>query len=341
MVASPRWGLTLPLPGVSLADLRTVLPEAERLGYTDAWSGEADYGDAFTPLAVAAACTERMRLGTGIANTFTRGPATLAVSAFSMADAAPGRFVLGVGSSSDTIVRDWNGIPFRRPLQHTREVLLLLREALSGARVARSYETASMNGFRLIHPPLAPIPIYLAAQRAGMLRLAGELADGVMLNWLTPDNVPSAVSIAREAAAAAGRDPAALEVVCRIFVMVHEDREAAYAAARRFIAGYLNVPVYRAFHEWMDNDHLLAPMWERWQAGDRRGALAAISDDAVDQLIGIGDADRCRAFVERYRANGVDTPVLAFLPPGSLLAPSEDLPEQAAGSLAMLRALGG
>ena len=107
------------------------------------------------------------------------------------------------------------------------------------------------------------------------------------------------------------------------------------------IAGYLNAPVYRAFHEWMGNAALLAPMWARWQAGDRRGALAAIADDAVDQLIGVGDPDRCRAFVERYRAQGVDTPVLAFLSPKSLLAPSEDLPEQAAGSLAMLRALGG
>jgi probable F420-dependent oxidoreductase len=340
MVASPRWGLTLPLPGIGLADLRTVLSEAERLGYTDAWTSEADYGDAFTPLAVAACCTERMRLGTGIANTFTRGPATLAVSAFSLGDAAPGRFVLGIGSSSDTIVRDWNGLVFRRPLQHTREVLLLLREALSGARVARSYDTASMQGFRLIHPPVAPIPIYLAAQREGMLRLAGELADGVLLNWLTPDNVPTAVRIAREAAAASGRDPAALEVVCRIFVIAHEDRELAYTAARRFIAGYLNVPVYRAFHEWMGNAALFQPMWERWQAGDRRGALAAISDDAIDQVVGVGDAGRCRTFVERYREQGVDTPVIAFLPPKSLLAPSEDLVGQGAETLAMLRALG-
>ena len=340
MPDSPRLGLTLPLPGIHLAELRTVLPEAERLGYTDAWTGEADYGDAFTPLAVAAGCTERMRLGTGIANTFTRGPATLAVSAFSMADAAPGRFVLGLGSSSDTIVRDWNGIPFRRPLQQTREVLRLLREALSGARVSQTYETASMNGFRLIYPPASPIPIYLAAQRGGMLRLAGEIAGGVLLNWLTPDNVVASVRIVREAAAAAGRDPDSIEVVCRIFVMVHEDREAAYAAARRFIAGYLNVPVYRAFHEWMGNAPLFAPMWERWQAGDRRGALAALSEESVDQVIGVGDAHRVRAFVERYRANGVDTPVLAFLPPKAALTPAEDLPGQAAETRAMLRALG-
>jgi alkanesulfonate monooxygenase SsuD/methylene tetrahydromethanopterin reductase-like flavin-dependent oxidoreductase (luciferase family) len=106
MAASRRWGLTLPLPGITLADHRAVLAQAERLGYTDAWSGEADYGDAFTPLAVAAGCTARMRLGTGIANTFTRGPETLAASAFSLADAAPGRFCLGLGSSSDTIVRE-------------------------------------------------------------------------------------------------------------------------------------------------------------------------------------------------------------------------------------------
>src|SRR5919205_3634123 len=116
MPDSRRWGFSLPLFGITLAEHRQVMEEAERLGYTDAWSLEVDGTDIFTPLALAAAWTERMRLGSAIANTFTRGPATLASSALGMAEAAPGRFVLGLGSSSDTIVRDWNGMAFEQPL---------------------------------------------------------------------------------------------------------------------------------------------------------------------------------------------------------------------------------
>lgn len=333
MAGARRWGFSIPLFGITLAEHRQVMEEAEGLGYTDAWSLEVDGTDAFTPLALAAAWTERMRLGTAIASAFTRGPATLAMSALGMAEAAPGRFCLGLGSASDVIVRDWNGLAFERPLGRTRDVAALVREALSGARVSRTLETVGVQGFRLSRPVPAPVPLYLAALRTGMLRLAGETADGVIINWLTPKDVPKVVRIAREAAQAAGRDPAALEVVCRIFVCMHDDLEVARNVARRWIAAYLNVPVYRKFHEWLGNDRLLAPMWEKWAVGDRRGALAAISDEAVDALFAAGDAARCRALVEAYVAQGVETPVMFFMPAAA------DPEGQARESLAMLRRL--
>lgn len=328
-----RWGFSVPLHGVSLAEHRAVMEEAERLGYTDAWSLEVDGTDAFIPLAVAAAWTERMRLGTAIASTFTRGPATLASSALALAEAAPGRVVLGLGTSSDVVVRDWNGLAFERPLARTRAVAALVREALSGARVSRTLDAASMQGFRLSRPVPAPVPIFIAALRQGMLRLAGETADGVIINWLRAADVPRVVAVAREAARAAGRDPASVEVACRIFVCVHDDLETARATARRWIAAYLNVPVYRRFHEWLGNDRLLGGMWEKWAAGDRRGALAALGDQAVDALFAAGPAARCRAMIEEYVAAGVDTPILYFMPAAT------DWSAQAQESRAMLRAL--
>lgn len=333
MTTTQRWGFSIPLAGVGLNDHRATMEEAERLGYSDAWSLEVDGTDAFTPLAIAAAATERMRLGTAIASTFTRAPAVLAMSALGVAEAAPGRFVLGLGTSSDAVVRDWNGIPFERPLSRTRDVTALVREALTGARVSRTLPNASMQGFRLSRPVPGPVPIYLAALREGMLRLAGETAEGVIINWLTPADVPRVVSVARAAASAVGRDPAALEVVCRIFVCVHDDLAVARATARRWIAAYLNVPVYRAFHRWLGNDRLLAGMWEKWDAGDRRGALAALSDEAVDALFAVGDADRCRAQVEAFVAQGVETPVMYLMPAAT------DWAAQGRESLAMLRAL--
>ena len=142
-----RWGLTLPLPGTPLAAHEEHVKRAEAVGYTDLWSGETNGPDGFTPLALGAAWTERARLGTGIVGVFQRGPALLAQEAAALADASGGRFVLGIGSSSDRIVEGWNGIPFERPLSKVRETLEFLRVALDGERTA--------SGFKLETAPAA------------------------------------------------------------------------------------------------------------------------------------------------------------------------------------------
>ncbi len=316
MNGSKRWGFTLPLEGVSLADHRAVVEAAERDGYTDAWTLEVDGDDCFTPLALVAAWTERMRIGTAIANTFTRTPSVLAMTAAALAEAAPGRFVLGLGSSSPAIVQEWGGLPFEEPLAQTRETTLILRDLLGGKRVTQDTERLHIHGMRLSRPPATPVPIHLAALRSGMLRLAGRLGDGVIINWLAPADVPTVVEVAKAAAVTAGRDPEALEVVCRIFVMVTDDVEAARTRARREIAAYLTTPVYEAFHLWLGRGEALRPMTEAWRAGDRRGAVAQIPDQAIDDLLVIGTPEQCRRRIQEYVEGGVTTPVLNFLPVG-------------------------
>ena len=297
-----RLGLTVPLEGFTLAEHIDLAREAEDLGYRDAWSFEADGVDAFAPLAVAAQ-TNALRLGTAIVNVYTRGPATLAMSAAGLAEIAPGRFVLGIGSGSDVIVESWNGGVFRKPLTRVRETTQFLRRALAGERVVFRGETFAVDGFRLSRPPTAPLPIYIAALRSGMLALAGEVADGVILNWLAPEDVPRCVAIVREAAAKAGRDPAAFEITCRVFVHLDEDD----TTTRRHVAAYLNVPVYRAFHEWLGRTQALAPMWEAWTRGDRRGAVAAVPERVLDDLLLRGSVKTIREGIQRYFDAGVDT----------------------------------
>jgi alkanesulfonate monooxygenase SsuD/methylene tetrahydromethanopterin reductase-like flavin-dependent oxidoreductase (luciferase family) len=127
MTAS-RWGLTLPLPGTSLSDHRPFVEQAEAEGYTDLWTGETGGPDGFTPLALSAAWTSKIRLGTGIVGVFQRGPALLAQQAAAMTDASSGRFVLGIGASSDRMVAGWNEIPFEKPLSkvtHGRRICLV------------------------------------------------------------------------------------------------------------------------------------------------------------------------------------------------------------------------
>ena len=302
-----RIALTVPVEGFTLSKHVDLLREAERLGYRDAWSYEADGVDAFTPLAVAGQATG-LRLGTAIVNVFTRGPATLAQSAVGIAELAPGRFILGIGAGSNVIVESWNGGVFRKPATRVREMVACLRRAFAGERVVFRGDTVTVDGFRLSCPPVEAIRIYVAALRGGMLAVAGEVADGVILNWLAPEDVPRCVAVVREAAAKAGRDPAAVEVTCRLFVHLDEDD----VSARRHIAAYLNVPVYRAFHEWLGRTGALGPMWEAWGRGDRRGAVAAIPPRVIDELLMRGPAETIRARIRAYLDAGLDTPFLTF-----------------------------
>jgi len=186
------YGMTVPFDGVPLCEHREWYEELVDLGYTDAWSSEADGTDAFTPLALAAAWAPTLRLGTAIVPAYTRGPALLAQSAAALAEAAPGKFALGVGTSSNVIVERWNGIAFEEPYKRTRDLVRFLRLALTGEKVDAAFDTFTVKGFRLGRPPEVPPPILVAGLRPGMLRLAGREADGAIINWLgSPKSGPA------------------------------------------------------------------------------------------------------------------------------------------------------
>jgi probable F420-dependent oxidoreductase len=303
-----RPGMTVPLPG-PLHTHKDKLSELADMGYTDIWSAEADGADAFTPLALAAAWEPRLRLGTAIVPAFTRSPALFAQSVASMADAAPGRFAIGIGSSSNVIVERWNGIPFEEPYKKVRDVVRFLNDALAGEKVTKEYDTFKVDGFRLgIKPEVKP-QILVAALREGMLRLAAREADGTIINWLSPEDVTRVAEVVHGAAEGTPK-----EIVARIFVCPSTNTEAVRAAARFAIAAYLNVPVYADFHAWLGRGDLLKGMWDNWKAGDRKAALAAIPDEVVDALIIHGSPEYCRDRIRQYFDNGVTTSTLAIMP---------------------------
>jgi len=255
-----RWGMTIPLDGPLHAQ-RDRIVELEALGYSDLWSAESNAHDAFTPLALASVWAPSLRLGTAIVPAYTRGKATLAQCVGSIAQAAPGRFALGLGAL-----------------------------------------------------PPQPVPILVAALREGMLRLAGREGDGAIINWLSAEDVATVAPVVRKAAADAGRPEP--EICARIFVAPTTDRDTVMAMGKYAIAAYLTVPVYAAFHEWLGRGEQLAGLWAKWGEGDRKGALAEIPDELVDQLLVHGSPDECHEHLQRYVANGVTTLALAPLPFG-------------------------
>ena len=305
-----RYGITVPFDGVPLTEHRRWYADLARLGYTDIWSAETDGLDGLTPLALAAAWEPTMQLGVAIIPAYTRGPALLAQSVAAMAEAAPGRFTFGLGTSSDVIVSRWNGVPFVEPYKRVRDTIAFLRDALAGEKVDTAYDTFEVRGFRLARPVEQPPPIFLAALRPGMLRLAGRAADGVIINWLSADDVSTVTP-------ELGAD---IPVAARIFVIPSEDADMCRAIGRRMITAYLNVGVYAEFHRWLGRGDALGDMWRLWKEGDRKAALEAVPDEVVDDLVVHGSFAECRARIARYVANGVDIPALAVLPFGVDLA---------------------
>jgi len=312
MGSQTRWGLTLPLHGLPLADQRDLVASLPDLGYTDVWSAELNGVDAFTPLVLASQWAPQLRLGTAIVGVYGRAPVTLAVQAATMADLAPGKFVMGIGTSSKVAVEQWNGIPFEKPYQRSRDTLLFLREALAGGKVTHEYETFSVDGFRLDPAPKVPPALALAALRPGMVRLAAAEAGIAITNWLAPTDVPKVRDVA-------GPD---CELVARIFVIPTTDTATARYIGKRMVAAYLTVPVYAAFHQWLGRGETIEPMLTAWNSGDRKGALEAIPDELVDELVIHGALEHCQERVAEYLTTGLDTPVMAITP-----VPGVDLPE--------------
>src|SRR6266480_1858245 len=234
--------MTIPFTGVPLHELGPLVQRVEATGYDSVWSAESTDFDGFTPLAIAAAHTERVRLVTGIVNVYTRGPALLAQTAAALADAGNGRFVLGLGASSNVIVERWNAIPFRRPLARVEETVTYLRTVLGGERAP--------SGFKLASPPAEPVPIVLAALRDRMLRLAARVADGAFTNFLP-------LSGARQVVEAF--DAPDKELACRFFSVPGNEDEALATATRAFV-GYATVPVYSEFFRWLGRAEEIDPV---------------------------------------------------------------------------------
>ena len=299
-----RWGLTLPLTGVPLAQHEEYVKRAEAAGYTDLWSGETAGPDGFTPLTLSAAWTERMRLGTGIVGVFQRGPALLAQEAAALSDASEGRFVLGIGSSSDRIIEGWNQIPFEKPLSKVRETLEFLKVALAGERTS--------TRFKLETKPAYEIPIVLAALRGKMLELAVEQADGAFTNFLPLDGLPQVVAPLADA-------PDDFELLCRFFCLPGT-REEVEPVARYMFSTYITVPVYTEFYKWLGWGERIQPMLDAWNAGDRQKAAAEAPWEAIEQMFIFGTPEEMKERLEAFVAGGITVPILTPVCPPEKLA---------------------
>jgi probable F420-dependent oxidoreductase len=309
-----RWAISLPVP----PDVGTSVALAERaaaIGYESAWLADTS---AYDPFVLAAALVPRvpsMRIGIAVAPAYNRTPVVFASMSGTLAQMMPGRFVLGIGCSSETIVDRWNGVPFEKPLQRVRETVTLVRSMLRGEKTGFRGDTVRSDGFRLLALPPEPVPIYVGALKPPMLRVAGEVGDGVIVNLFPAEALPRMIAEVEAGAAKAGKDTAAIEVVCRFQVCVTDEPARARAFLRRAMAGYFTTSVYNAFAEWCGFAEEARAMRDAWSRRDRAATEAAFTDEMIDRIAVIGDPETCREKLEGFLAAGVTTPVIhPFLP---------------------------
>lgn len=295
-------GLALPLNlGLPIHGFTEVAARAEALGYDRLWAAEAGTADAFVLLTACASMTGHIGLATGVVPIQTRTPSLMAQAAASVQDASGGRLTLGLGVSSPTIVERWNGLPYDAPLSRIREYVTLVRALLAGEKVTVEGRYYRVDGYRVLMALPPPPPVVLGALGERMLETAGEIADGVCLNWIAADAVPAAVHNVRKGGKA--------QTAVFVRVCVTDDVEAARAWGRRELMGYVIVPAYRRAFERQGFADVCTTAMRAWDAGDRKAAAASLPDEFVDELCVSGSSDQVRAKFERFRAAGVDEPV--------------------------------
>jgi probable F420-dependent oxidoreductase len=297
----PRFATTVPLREHALGEHAPALAALSAAGYTDFWTQEVRGFDALVPLAALAAQAPAARLGAAIAGIYTRGPALLAMEAAAVAEAAPGRFALGLGVSSETIVEGWNAARLERPVARMRDTLRFLRAALAGERVDAAYETFAVRGFKLDRPPAAPPPLLVGALGGRMLALAGAEADGVCLSLVTPEDVRRVLP-AFLAAGGRGKD-----VFLRVGVFALADAARARRMARKILAPYLVTGAYARLHAALGRAREIERIAAALRARDREAAFAAVPDALADGIFVHGEPDACRAGLARFLDAGVTT----------------------------------
>lgn len=307
-----KLALSLPVPG----DVNACVDwarRAEDLGYESIWIAETGGPDPFVLAGVVAQATTRVRIGLAVSPVYIRTPATIAAAAGTVSQLAPGRFILGLGASSHAIVGGWHGTPFRKPLTRVRETVTTVRSMLAGEKSSFDGETLRTHGFRLMVPPAAPVPIYVGALRPAMIELAGEVGDGVAINLLPPAAVAPTRAHLAAGAARAGKDPRALEVVCRQQVLVTDDRAGARDLFRNALTGYFATPVYNQYAAWYGFEEEAARIAEGFKRGDRALTRQGMSDRLIDAIAIFGSLDECKARIAEYVAAGVDTTAISVL----------------------------
>lgn len=308
-------------PGRSLSRALELVGAADSLGYDAAFTTHIAGWESLTVLAAYAQHTSRVAIGTGVVPIYTRTPATMAQTAVTLDELSGGRLRLGLGVSHQVVVENWHGQRIDRPVAEMREYVAIVRAILAGEQPPQGEKWRT--NFRLVGvDPRPQLPIYIAALSPNMLRLAGEVGDGVMLWLCVPDYIERVVVPAvREGRERAGKSLEGFEIVPAVPSALVADgatRQEVYDALRGELLTYFALPFYRAMLERSGFAEEIAAFDQA--AGEVERMKQAISDRFLDELAGVGGVEEVRGGLERYRAAGATLPCVGPAPKGEVEA---------------------
>lgn len=291
--------------------------DVEGAGFASLWTNEASGRDALLLCQAWGAATTDLEVGVGVVPLWTRTPAQLAMACATLQEATGGRFLLGLGVSHPATMGAWHGAEVTRPLTAARDTLRILQQLDAGERTDVDGVVRSSHRLRLRITPRPPATRrYLAAMGPRMLALAGQQADGVLLNWASPDGIADAAGVVRAAAHDAGRDP--VEIAAYVRVAVADDRDAARRSLATEIGSYAALPAYAAHLARQGFGDAVDRVKAAHRGGaDAEGIAAALGDDTIDALGWAGTpADDPGALLDRLDAAGLDHAVLRVVATG-------------------------
>ena len=307
--------LDLASPGRTVGENIELACHAEQRGWRGFWVAETTGADAFATVGAVAARLERSRAGTAIVPMQTRDPMLLAMAAATAGQIAPGGFVLGLGTSTPLIIEDWHATPWgASPLALTRECVDLVRRFLGGERVTTDSGRWRYRRAQLGAPVVANVPIYLAALNDKMLELAGEIADGAILNFVTADDVRHARERVAVGAAKASRSLENFELMVFFRATVAGDYAQVRERYQRELLTYVMAPVYERMFSGGGLGDACREVRTLWRAGERQRALDAVPETLIRERTLIGEIDELRERLATYAAAGMDSALTVPVP---------------------------
>ena len=317
-----RYGVRLENdPNLSPKDYQELSSQAEKGGFEAVWVPEGGGRDSLTSLATIAMRTEKVKLGTGILPIFARTPTNTAMGAAGMAAVSDGRFMLGLGVGHAPTVESRDGIPFKQPMTRMRETILIVKALLAGEKVNFTGKQFKLTGASMgASTPKSKVPIYIAALGPQMLELAGELADGVLMNWTAVDYLGEAIGHIKRGTEKAGRDLSEIDIAGYVRVAVGDDVSTSRDSLRYQVARYASNPFYRNFFAETGFDEEMSDAAAALADGNLDKAADSITVEMQDQVAVVGTAEECRAALEKRRAAGLQLPVIAPFAVGDNMA---------------------
>jgi F420-dependent oxidoreductase-like protein len=333
-----RLGLNLGYSGAGMQLPVQLVQHAEKLGFDSVWSAEAYGSDAVSPLGYLAALTTKIKLGTAIMQMPARTPAMTAMTAMTLDQLSGGRFILGLGPSGPQVVEGWHGVPYGKPLERTREYIDVIRQILAREKPlehhGEHYQIPNTGpGSSGLGKPLKSIlhgrkdmKIFTASIGAAGIRTSGEVADGVIPVWMSPERIDLILPYVKEGIAKAGGNKHVRDFAIAPFVtcVLGDDLERCRMPVKGMLALYIggmgarNKNFYNDYAKRLGYEAEAKRIQDLYLDGKKAEAMAAVPDALVDQIALVGPAGRIRERVAAWKGSGVTDMILGAGQPEAL-----------------------